>query len=99
MITAQEVAARVTSAVAFQDPEHGDWVAMVRMDSGMKLESRKNGTADSALRSAIMGLFAQMNCGGGITQGVATEAAGLLISEKRVHYYVSSGTYIPSALA
>ena len=83
-MNAVEVAERVTSVVVYYDPVHNDWVAVVRTDQGMKLVGRKNGTSESALASAIMGLLAQTNSGLGIERQTAEEAARILQDVSKV---------------
>jgi hypothetical protein len=86
-MTAQEVAGRISSAVVYQDPSHSDWTAVVRMhERVMRIEARVNGAPKSALASAIRGLFAQTNGGGGIFPEVAVEVAGILADTGKVQY-------------
>ncbi len=83
-MTVEQILEEVLSVVAYQDPIFGDWVAVVRAgEGGCKVESRKNGTREGAVASAIMGLFAQRvhaDNSMGITRELAVEAARKLNS-------------------
>lgn len=88
-MTVEQILAEITSVFAYEDPVHNDWVAAARTGKdGCRLESRKNGTREGAVASAIMGLFAQrVNPDGlmGIARELAEEAASRLNKLGRIY--------------